>query len=148
MLLWPLFIMIRLRFTDHSPGKYYYLHHDSAKTRAQNCHLGFPSCHPLTHRTDIELVFFCCCCFAQFPLEPISNIRSSRKIRKDNVDSKRHIKERKCWTKKRQDVGECLYAFPYWQLGPMGRNRPGFRYSDPPACWPLRKERTGDMGFW
>ena len=58
MLLWPLFIMIRLRFTDHSPGKYYYLHHDSAKTRAQNCHLGFPSCHLLTHRTDIELVFF------------------------------------------------------------------------------------------
>ena len=93
MLLWPLFIMIRLRFTDHSPGKYYYLHHDSAKTRAQNCHLGFPSCHPLTHRTDIELVFFVVVVLLSFLLSqsPTSDQveRSGRITWIQNVTSKK-----------------------------------------------------------
>lgn len=110
MLLWPLFIMIRLRFTDRLPGKYYYLHQDSAKTRAKNCHLGSPSCHLLTHRPDIELDFFFICCFAQFPLEPISNIRSSRKIRKDNMDQNVTSKKENVGPKRdRMLVNVCMH---------------------------------------
>lgn len=100
MLLWPLFTMTRLRFTDHSPGKYYCLHHDSAKSRARNCHLGFPSCHPLTHRPDIELVVVLSVVLLSFLLSqsPISDqVETSGRItwirnvtsKKENVGPKR-----------------------------------------------------------
>lgn len=109
-----------LRFTNHSPAKYYYLHHDRAETRAQNCHLGFPWCHSLAQRcwqgclTPNLVVLF----VVLFPLGPVSNIRLSRKNRKDNMESKHHMEEWKCWTKKRWGVGECLCVFPYGQFGP------------------------------
>lgn len=110
MLLWPLFIMIRLRFTDRLPGKYYYLHQDSAKPEQKIVTLALlPAICWLTGLTS-SLIFFFICCFAQFPLEPISNIRSSRKIRKDNMDQNVTSKKENVGPKRdRMLVNVCMH---------------------------------------